>query len=1179
MRCKIFLSLLILLYVTSPAFSANGVYHAAQFMDDQVMMGTNGSIVTSRMELSFGLTATGDFTTVASSTGSTETGSFTYLQDPDNKIMVNGQDEGLLAAAEDIFLLGNTDPSDNTLMQMVGARKATAMDNQTLAGDFFAVELWEENAGGDPIIASSVLEISVGVSGTGSFAVMANTHGDTESGGFTYSLQADGSFTVNGDMHGFAAETGQMFVLSDTIYDGVDDTDVNLLVAIKKGAAMSNADLVGEFEFHEIGYDRWQGGGESFAARSRLIFFGNGSGLYEELSTSWDELSVAEPFSYAVQGDGTVLIDPDSYFAVSGDGNLFLNVSAGLDGESEFIGIGLKNNLLGDVTVSTDGDAIPDIWEEAFGLNTAAADGDLDSDNDGATNYQEFMAGTNPIDSDNDGIVDTEDNCPDTPNEDQGDANQDGLGDACDYVSDFDADGLSDAAEYHSVTDLYNPDTDGDTLLDGADTAPVDVRANFKYVTTYNETLADPADPSGQTLKQRVALVVGIEGLHRNGDFTTLGNLDVRLTGPGNFEYVFTDANLDQNQPYLDLYAVFNQLAEGLYTFTVTDVEGNSVSQARYQYQPDPVPVVDHTTLQWVMQPLEGTMRFSWAPVNDDKTYWYYLRITDENGNWVHATKQEMNAFADIPVQMLQNGATYYVQVRAQDGTGHGLGFDRSRSLSLPFVAGEGNVTKIIPEPKIYNLTTADGVQYVRLQLENLGKYLGVLPSNLVIAEVSGPNFYYEFDPAELIKPEDGGNYFILKDLQVDPQNPMEEGLYSFHLGMVNGDDYYGFDNLTVARPVPVPQSEGSTGVPTMTARTLANGDVRFQWYDGDYNGSLYYRGVIHNIDLGRTIESGEIREHTLSFDVPADAISFLGAGTLEAYLEVTDSPRWSTMRNRSYSELFPLVIEDYDPDAIPFDGVSFNTSKPDGSPASAFALCPAVPTDGLTNLDLQLAGPNDFTSDLQVEGVFRDVLGPCYSLRQDQHAEPGLYTFTASDINGQREHYNYQPTAYPIPRVDMASFNLDPLPNGDLRFSWAPVQSDLRLWYTVVVEQMVDDNNDEAPDQVHIDYNLESSFTTLPAGLFDPAEQYAVYVIARDGRNGLNSNNRSYSVKVGVELTGFDYSTLEDTDNDGWASNIDPDDGDASVYPFSSVSTTAVAPPSNLAFPSTSSTGNVYPS
>ncbi|MBU1145946.1 thrombospondin type 3 repeat-containing protein [Patescibacteria group bacterium] len=152
---------------------------------------------------------------------------------------------------------------------------------------------------------------------------------------------------------------------------------------------------------------------------------------------------------------------------------------------------------------------------------------DSDDDNDGLTDTKEQEIGTDPLDSDtdDDGILDGQDNCPKTANQNQADKDSDGIGDVCDSVdnstpppssgggssspidtdgdgvadgrdncrtvanasqadndkdgigdacdSDDDNDGLSDTDEATLGTDPKNPDSDNDGTKDGDDAAPL----------------------------------------------------------------------------------------------------------------------------------------------------------------------------------------------------------------------------------------------------------------------------------------------------------------------------------------------------------------------------------------------------------------------------------------------------------------------------------------------------------------------------------------------------------------------------------------------------------------------------------------------------------------------------------------------------------------------------------
>src|SRR6185295_14891036 len=49
------------------------------------------------------------------------------------------------------------------------------------------------------------------------------------------------------------------------------------------------------------------------------------------------------------------------------------------------------------VVADSDGDGIPDEWETRYGFNSAnALDANLDNDEDGMKNWQEYIAGTDP---------------------------------------------------------------------------------------------------------------------------------------------------------------------------------------------------------------------------------------------------------------------------------------------------------------------------------------------------------------------------------------------------------------------------------------------------------------------------------------------------------------------------------------------------------------------------------------------------------------------------------------------------------------------------------------------------------------------------------------------------------------------------------------------------------------
>ncbi len=109
-----------------------------------------------------------------------------------------------------------------------------------------------------------------------------------------------------------------------------------------------------------------------------------------------------------------------------------------------------------DASTDSDADQIPDCFEQAF-VPIAGIIGELDSDGDGLTNYQEVMIyGTDPQNSDTDGDLIDDDEEINVLNTKP-------------LMSDTDRDGLSDHEELNGIfiTDPLNADTDFDGVADG----------------------------------------------------------------------------------------------------------------------------------------------------------------------------------------------------------------------------------------------------------------------------------------------------------------------------------------------------------------------------------------------------------------------------------------------------------------------------------------------------------------------------------------------------------------------------------------------------------------------------------------------------------------------------------------------------------------------------------------
>ncbi|MFH0800521.1 MAG: thrombospondin type 3 repeat-containing protein [Pseudomonadota bacterium] len=220
---------------------------------------------------------------------------------------------------------------------------------------------------------------------------------------------------------------------------------------------------------------------------------GSGSGAREyKFSASYpDKLSI---YASELKAKATLIGPGESVLSAPADGQLsngtwsfsILPIAAipdtGATLRIEFRHSAAQDILLAVVSVpltSEESAVLPDVAATAYDFTS-------DDDSDGLPNVDELVKGTDPrnSDTDGDGVPDGKDNCPLGANQDQKDANGNGIGDACDPDK---------ANEASLDINPPNPDTDGDGVPDGKDNCPLG--ANPDQEDADGDGIGDACDP------------------------------------------------------------------------------------------------------------------------------------------------------------------------------------------------------------------------------------------------------------------------------------------------------------------------------------------------------------------------------------------------------------------------------------------------------------------------------------------------------------------------------------------------------------------------------------------------------------------------------------------------------------------------------------------------------------
>lgn len=613
-------------------------------------------------------------------------------------------------------------------------------------------------------------------------------------------------------------------------------------------------------------------------------------------------------------------------------------------------------------------------------------------------------------------------------------------------------------------------------------------------------------------------------GLPPLPDPSTLGGLTVQVTGPDGFSQTYANGtpHLSTWMESAEIWQEFPALPPGLYTFTVSDGQGNRSTRTDLLSAPQLMPVVDVSALQW-MREANGRYRVTWRPVASEKPYYYRLTVRDAANNEIFSGNRKFDSAELIPPGVLTDGAQYQARVEVHDAPSFDLLNNRSNSPWVTFtpVAADYNPNRVVSSYAfVVNRYGSSGV----LTDFNFGMPLSD-PALLTSATVSGPNgFFHTFD-LNAIRLKARVPEANISDFWEQWSSQLPPGPYLFEF-VIGGVVHKSYASLPPAVALPAIDET------TLSARMTEDGaTVRFSWADTDRTGALYYRVMIQDSE-GKYYSSARVNQAFI--DVPLSQFSALN-GNRQWRVEIFDSSSGIAVRNRRSGNYRPLAIQAFEATAprsgscqiahiVNFDGA-------DQTYLNASAIVPGS-IAGLT-----MNGPNGFTRDLLLRNGYREQGSPA----------PGLYRCTATDGSGKSAvAYNYQPPAHALSPVDMKSVSISADPYGGHQISWAPLSSDLPLWYAVEFfrNSRVDGKIREtqfSPQVFPGGYFLQQTSLTIPAGAL-PQEPFSMRIFAFDGGHFTSYNNISRSLTFGYQGAGFDYASLTDSDGDGYVSNITPE-------------------------------------
>jgi len=333
---------------------------------------------------------------------------------------------------------------------------------------------------------------------------------------------------------------------------------------------------------------------------------------------------------------------------------------------------------------------------------------------------------------------------------------------------------------------------------------------------------------------------------------------ELKVTGPGGFQYIFTEDNIIQGE-FNGLYywrSLTNPLSNGTYTFTATDLMGRT-STSNWDFTFVSLPRVDSSTMSPSNNAYVGTTTptFSWGSVGAD--YSYRIMIMDWNGQEdnIYISPLAQDTQVTVPSGYLLPNTPYKWRVEVFDSSQQ----NRSVSDTIGFSTGSYPYTL-----DIQGITWSDNTYYGGNRKLHQALVLGPLPTHITSLTVTGPGgFNHTFKESEIWWGHIIGNVYVYWEAGLPA-----DGTYNYNIiDTFGGSDSFSKEQTSVVIPIverssmsPANNAYLDTLNPTFTWSAVEGSPRYYRISINDWKERYSVYQSLRSTDLFATVPAGVLK-------------------------------------------------------------------------------------------------------------------------------------------------------------------------------------------------------------------------------------------------------------------------------------------------------------------------------